>query len=453
MAPEEMMGDIKDYYEVLGIERTAAPEEIKRSYFGKVRQYPPERFPEEFKELRAAYDTLSDKEKRAEYDENGALPESILPLLYQGRTANGLGRHAEAAEFYKTILRLHPELDKVRKEYAWTLEDDGKTGKAMEVWEYLCKQVPDNAGYALALAESYGHRLWHKKAFAQYRRALELDKSNPGCWLSFIKYHIDMDEWDEARAVCRQALDTVGEAGSIYLYVCAFDLFESTDTVLAEQNLKNILRKAKEMHSGTLTGASSLNEDDFEAIVFGLLNRIEGEESIHLYPYIKELAALLPRINDDRRERLAWAERNYEITTIEEKGFDALIHDLLIIQNNEDDSRDAQNHMAGMEYILLAKKDKYYSQLLRLKKEYPALYDLHKNFFDEALTAENPEKLMRQRTKALARQKLQPVGYMEGEEDEWAAPVETIRRESPKVGRNDPCPCGSGKKYKKCCGA
>jgi len=29
----------------------------------------------------------------------------------------------------------------------------------------------------------------------------------------------------------------------------------------------------------------------------------------------------------------------------------------------------------------------------------------------------------------------------------------TIKRESPKVGRNDPCPCGSGKKHKKCCGA
>lgn len=27
------------------------------------------------------------------------------------------------------------------------------------------------------------------------------------------------------------------------------------------------------------------------------------------------------------------------------------------------------------------------------------------------------------------------------------------RRESPKVGRNEPCVCGSGKKYKKCCGA
>jgi preprotein translocase subunit SecA len=33
------------------------------------------------------------------------------------------------------------------------------------------------------------------------------------------------------------------------------------------------------------------------------------------------------------------------------------------------------------------------------------------------------------------------------------APVHTVRRDEPKVGRNDPCPCGSGKKYKKCHGA
>jgi len=33
-----------------------------------------------------------------------------------------------------------------------------------------------------------------------------------------------------------------------------------------------------------------------------------------------------------------------------------------------------------------------------------------------------------------------------------AARTETIRRDHAKVGRNDPCVCGSGKKYKKCCG-
>ena len=32
-----------------------------------------------------------------------------------------------------------------------------------------------------------------------------------------------------------------------------------------------------------------------------------------------------------------------------------------------------------------------------------------------------------------------------------AGPVQ-VRRDVPKTGRNEPCPCGSGKKYKKCCG-
>jgi preprotein translocase subunit SecA len=34
-----------------------------------------------------------------------------------------------------------------------------------------------------------------------------------------------------------------------------------------------------------------------------------------------------------------------------------------------------------------------------------------------------------------------------------AAPVQQVVRSSAKVGRNDPCPCGSGKKFKKCHGA
>jgi preprotein translocase subunit SecA len=33
-----------------------------------------------------------------------------------------------------------------------------------------------------------------------------------------------------------------------------------------------------------------------------------------------------------------------------------------------------------------------------------------------------------------------------------AATAQTVTREGPKVGRNDPCPCGSGKKFKKCHG-
>ncbi len=49
-----------------------------------------------------------------------------------------------------------------------------------------------------------------------------------------------------------------------------------------------------------------------------------------------------------------------------------------------------------------------------------------------------------------------PIGDWEGAKDEPGAVIATGERPylaPPKVGRNDPCPCGSGKKFKKCCGA
>lgn len=43
--------------------------------------------------------------------------------------------------------------------------------------------------------------------------------------------------------------------------------------------------------------------------------------------------------------------------------------------------------------------------------------------------------------------------HKEGEGHQHHHQQQTVVRENPKIGRNDPCSCGSGKKYKKCCGA
>lgn len=52
-----------------------------------------------------------------------------------------------------------------------------------------------------------------------------------------------------------------------------------------------------------------------------------------------------------------------------------------------------------------------------------------------------------------AAQSTAPAGETPAAEQEIKLPAVTIRRETPKVGRNDPCPCGSGKKFKNCHGA
>src|SRR3989337_2834439 len=66
----------RDYYEVLGVPKSASKEEIKDSYRKLALQYHPDRnkspdAEEKFKEISEAYAVLSDDEKRAQYDQFG----------------------------------------------------------------------------------------------------------------------------------------------------------------------------------------------------------------------------------------------------------------------------------------------------------------------------------------------------------------------------------------------
>jgi curved DNA-binding protein len=75
--PEPMAVKFKDYYEVLGVPRTATEEEIKRAFRRLARQYHPDvaknkkEAEERFKEINEAYEVLSDPVKRKRYDELG----------------------------------------------------------------------------------------------------------------------------------------------------------------------------------------------------------------------------------------------------------------------------------------------------------------------------------------------------------------------------------------------
>jgi curved DNA-binding protein len=83
----------RDYYEILGLSKTASPEEITKAYKKLARQHHPDKNPgakqaeaeARFKEIQTAYDVLNDPKKRANYDQFG----TEMPGGFPGAGAGG----------------------------------------------------------------------------------------------------------------------------------------------------------------------------------------------------------------------------------------------------------------------------------------------------------------------------------------------------------------------------
>ena len=111
-------------------------------------------------------------------------------------------------------------------------------------------------------------------------------------------------------------------------------------------------------------------------------------------------------------------------------------------------------HLQDMEHMKEGIGLRGYGQLDPLTEYKKEGFELFDNLLDkireEALSMIFRIQLMRERPEPVSRKKRRAMHMSHGGDGE--APV-TVRRKEKKVGRNDPCPCGSGKKYKKCCGA
>ncbi len=224
------------HYDVLGIGGNASDGDIKKAFFRLVRKFPPEKEPTKYKEIRAAYETLSDVGSRRQYDS----------LLKHGGEIAELRNRAEAAatsedwvgcsRLLKKILVLNPDESATRFELAFCCSQSGDFEGATKQLDQLVKQAPEVARYWSALGQSLRQQAKQEgisydiinslrnRARKSFLQAIELEKVNSEAYVGLAGLYVDEDSIDKAIKLLEKAILADGKVDfqdfETFLFLC-----------------------------------------------------------------------------------------------------------------------------------------------------------------------------------------------------------------------------------------
>lgn len=170
-----------NYYEVLGVERTADERAIKKAYFALVRQYPPETHPEEFQRIREAYEVLSNKDARKAYDavdQYAQYGEQFGALMREASNALDAGDHDRAQRILLSVLEQKQDLYAARDMLGMSLLRSQKYEAALKEFNRLIQEQPANHLYLLHRAYVYHAQKKYPQALQSYEGALKINASD-----------------------------------------------------------------------------------------------------------------------------------------------------------------------------------------------------------------------------------------------------------------------------------
>jgi curved DNA-binding protein CbpA len=192
--------DSPDFYRRLGIVREASPDAIREAYYELIREYPPERYPDQFRAIREAFETLADGASREQYDtQNDPV---VKALVDRGLEASHDEEHETAIRSFRRALVLRPSASFVRSFLGSALRDSGDLEGALGQFVRLTEESPDNAGY------------WTHRGFVEWR--LDRNSDAEGSFRQALR--ID-DEFESAHVGLARALVDQGRAESAILHL------------------------------------------------------------------------------------------------------------------------------------------------------------------------------------------------------------------------------------------
>lgn len=449
-------------YEVLGLEEGAQKDQVKRAYFRLLREHSPEHDPEGFARIREAYERLTNPEEGSggpaiplpDHPYAKMFADQIEQCIEIGNWELARDTAQEGLERFQGSLYFLYRL-------AYTQRHCSNTGKAAKNAELLVKKEPENRWFWRELALSYYERGYIRKAFPAFQKAYDLGCKDVDFVMMFSMDCLDCDCPEEAKRILmpfsdpshRWTQDHMAEA--LELYSCLFhaycELGEDCDGFA--RDFAAFLRKYRLWLAACF--------DRCMTVIAAVIMRDADPGTTRICIEAMEEVNQKEQDSSRRKDHKRALDRlHLLIIGRDEKICRSLqyLSELLVVG-------DEQNRplMTDCRLCMIEEREQILGQENYVRETYPEFYEKTKPYLDKIRTERDAEKL-----KYRLLQEFRKI--VESYDGGWKylrwfperrellfgkqviSSEETFVRVGKKIGRNDPCPCGSGKKYKFCCG-
>lgn len=451
------------YYNVLEVPNNASQQEIKKAYFAMVRRFSPESDPDKFREIREAYECLMD---------GGTVQEPHLAetdiyaqqFLKQIKKWNQVQDYKMAAACCEEALNLYPKESVFRYYLVKAQRRAGNTGKAVKNCEILVRQEPDQILYLRELAISYMERGYTKKAYGAFEKAYELGCREEEFTLSFSLTCKSCGLWERGREILLEMVGDGKKCGrnDLAVYIDAYAGISYFNIRCQEDKTAQIMASVLKF----LECNSAYLEENSEDILYLFDGLMENEFPIEKVEGLLDCVGRIFRLEENKAELQGFRKTmHFYRLTKDERLSETLVETVGVLNEFEirhNEEREVLRFFQlDAKLCIIAEMPEILSEIDIIQAEYPLLYETIRELVEEVKLSTSLQYLKEKYLKEY-RRKAEYFSearyfelYPEEKESEGRKVCDadnTYVRSSVKVGRNDPCPCGSGKKYKKCCG-
>ena len=281
---------MKNYYEILNVNKDANQEEIKSGYKKMLRKYPPEKEQEKYKEIREAYDTLKDEKSRKNYDAYFHHEKDIKTLEDKYTEYMEAKNYNEAEKVLKKILIISPEIahikDKLGEVYVLKKEYE----KSIEIYKELIKEYPENVDYLIKLAGNYSQLKFYDKSGVYYLTAYVLDDSNSEAISGVVHSYIKENKISEAIDFLNENIEKDDKLDFEDFFALS-KLLECYIIKNDMSNLKKILEDIKKI---------ALEDEESKSFISWKLGKLAAElYDMGIYEETKEILEICLKLTPD----------------------------------------------------------------------------------------------------------------------------------------------------------